>query len=235
VTITKSISIEATEGMAGILAAGTNGIVVNAGATDVVVLRGLTFNGYGTGLKGLQVISAGKVIVEDCFFSQFTPRGISIEPSSSDVQVYISRTRIQSNTSNGVVVVPTIPYKAQVMLDNVSITNNTNFGLSVTAGAAVVVRNSAINSNAVGTEYSNIRADASGGATTVDLDNVTVNGAPTGILALGGATVRVNNTTITGNTTGLTAVGGAQILSFGNNRLVGNGVDGAFSGTLALQ
>ena len=43
VTIIKAITIAQEEGVgeAGILVAGTNGITVNAGANDVVVLRGL--------------------------------------------------------------------------------------------------------------------------------------------------------------------------------------------------
>ena len=46
VTITKSISIVNDDsGEAGILASGTNGIIVNAAATDVVVLRGLVIDG----------------------------------------------------------------------------------------------------------------------------------------------------------------------------------------------
>jgi hypothetical protein len=51
---------------------------------------------------------------------------------------------------------------------------------------------------------------------------------------VGGATVRVNNSSITGNTTGLSLLSGAQILSFGNNRLSGNGSDGAFSNLIPL-
>src|SRR5450631_3825939 len=43
VTITKAISIEADGVIAGVLVTGTNGIVVAAGPTDTVVLRGLTF------------------------------------------------------------------------------------------------------------------------------------------------------------------------------------------------
>src|ERR1700674_3515576 len=42
-TITKSITIDAEGVIAGVLVSGTNGIVVSAGATDVVVIRGLTF------------------------------------------------------------------------------------------------------------------------------------------------------------------------------------------------
>jgi hypothetical protein len=41
VTITKSIKIRADHVEAGVLVSGTNGIVVNAGANDIVVLEGL--------------------------------------------------------------------------------------------------------------------------------------------------------------------------------------------------
>jgi Right handed beta helix region len=234
VTITKSISIEATEGIAGVLVSGTNGINISAGPTDTVVLRGLTINGLGSGLKGIAVMSAGTVIIEDCFITEFTPRGISIEPTSGNVQVFISNTKIQANTSNGITVVPTIPYVANVTLDNVSIVDNVNFGLSVHAGGSVVVRNSSIAENAAGTPYTNVTVDATGGAASVLLDNVNISGGPTGILAAAGATVRVNNSSITGNTTGVSTLSGAQILSFGNNRLSGNGSDGAFSGVIPL-
>src|SRR5881296_1387534 len=49
VTITKSISIEAVGVIAGVLVSGTNAIVINALPTDVIVLRGLTIEGLGTG------------------------------------------------------------------------------------------------------------------------------------------------------------------------------------------
>jgi hypothetical protein len=49
VTITKAITIDATGALGGVFAAGTNGIVINAGATDRVVLRGLSVNGASTG------------------------------------------------------------------------------------------------------------------------------------------------------------------------------------------
>eukprot|EP01037_Dinobryon_pediforme_P035428 gene35428-41808_t len=45
VTITKSITLRAVGVEAGILVAGTNGIVINAAATDKVVLEGLDFEG----------------------------------------------------------------------------------------------------------------------------------------------------------------------------------------------
>src|SRR5437870_8198838 len=48
-TITKSITIDGGigSGWASILAAGTNGIIVNASSTSVVTLRNLSINGAG--------------------------------------------------------------------------------------------------------------------------------------------------------------------------------------------
>ena len=52
VTITKAMSILCDAGEAGVLVSGTNGIVVAAGAADVVYLKGLDIDGIGTGLNG---------------------------------------------------------------------------------------------------------------------------------------------------------------------------------------
>ncbi len=235
-TITKSISIEADGLVAGVLVSGTNGFTISAGATDVVVLRGLTFDGLGSGIKGIAVLGAAKVIVEDCYIKGFNLRGISVEPTASNTQVFVSRTKIQGNTKNGVFVGPTPGFLAQVTLDDVSMVENSNWGLTVTAGSSIVVRNSTIGDNAQGSPtLGNIRADGTGGAADVLLDNVVISGAPNGIVAAAGATVRVNNSSIADNSLGLSASGGAQIVSFGNNRLSGNTSDGAFSSTVVLQ
>src|SRR5882762_8950790 len=50
VTITKSITISSEGFEAGVLVSGTNGIIVNAAATDTIILRGLDIEGLGTGL-----------------------------------------------------------------------------------------------------------------------------------------------------------------------------------------
>src|SRR6266481_3712094 len=64
-TITKSIAIDCTETFGGVLAAGTNGINVN-GAGVVAILRGLSIEGVGTGLIGVNVTQAAAVHVEKC-------------------------------------------------------------------------------------------------------------------------------------------------------------------------
>src|ERR687886_1417639 len=45
VTITKAITIDGDGTLAGILAASVNGVIVNAGVNDVVVIRSISING----------------------------------------------------------------------------------------------------------------------------------------------------------------------------------------------
>ncbi len=49
-----------------------------------------------------------------------------------------------------------------------------------------------------------------------------------------GRLVRIGASTITDNGTGLVQSGGGQILSFGNNMLTGNGIDGAPNALIGL-
>jgi hypothetical protein len=68
-TITKSITIDCNNVEAGVLVSGTNGFVVNAASTDIIVIRGLDFEGLGPAalsLNGIKVLTAAAVHVEDC-------------------------------------------------------------------------------------------------------------------------------------------------------------------------
>src|SRR5207247_1230496 len=69
VTITKAITIDGHAAFGGVLVSGTNGIIVSAGATDVVILRGLTFTGLGTGLSAINFTTAQALHVEDSTIS----------------------------------------------------------------------------------------------------------------------------------------------------------------------
>jgi len=82
VTITKAIAIYCDGVVAGVLAPGSNGIIVNAGAADRVILSGLDINGANTGVTGIKVIKAGSVLVRDTIiygFNADASRGISVE------------------------------------------------------------------------------------------------------------------------------------------------------------
>jgi hypothetical protein len=68
-TITKSITLDGGGQVALTLVAGTNGIVIQAGASDVVILRNLRINGIsGTGnggINGIQFISGKLLVIEN--------------------------------------------------------------------------------------------------------------------------------------------------------------------------
>src|SRR5882757_7571496 len=53
VTITKAIMIDCSETEGGLLVSGVNGVIVNAGAADVVVLRGIDILGTASAPNGI--------------------------------------------------------------------------------------------------------------------------------------------------------------------------------------
>src|SRR5438874_10111731 len=61
VTITKAITIDGGGGqVASVLVSGTNGIIVDAGSSDVVILRNLRINGLSeAGLNGVEYLAGG--------------------------------------------------------------------------------------------------------------------------------------------------------------------------------
>lgn len=78
VTITKSLTISCETGTAGVLVSGTNGIVINAPAPSAVLLKGLDFEGLGTGLNGVTILSATKVFIQNCSIRNFTQNGVNV-------------------------------------------------------------------------------------------------------------------------------------------------------------
>src|SRR5216684_3572308 len=97
-TITKSITIDCTETFGGVLAAGTNGINVN-GAGVVAILRGLSIEGVGTGLIGVNITQAAAVHVEKCKifgFATGTAQGIR-HVSSNGGGLFVTDTVISEN------------------------------------------------------------------------------------------------------------------------------------------
>jgi hypothetical protein len=96
VTITKSITIRCDHVDAGVLVSGTNGIVVNVGANDVVVLDGLELEGLGTGLNGVQIIGAGSTVIRRSLIHHFSGNGVNLV-GASGAKVLIQDSVISNN------------------------------------------------------------------------------------------------------------------------------------------
>lgn len=206
VTITKSISIEAVGVMAGVLAAGTSGIIVNAGANDVVVLRGLTIEGVGSGLFGIKFLAGGALHVENCTINGFTQGGIDFG-SSTPSDLFVKDTYIRDNIGVGIFLHPTAAVAASI--DGVRLERNSN-GLFVQDGSNVTVRNSI----AAGNVNNGFSVVAAAGSAELNIENSVATGNDkAGVFASGAlATARISNTMITANLAGL-KIAGAPILS----------------------
>lgn len=143
VTITKAISIICSDVEAGVLVSGTNGIVVNAGAADRVILQGLDIEGLGgTSINGVNILQAGTVIIRDTDIRGFfaaTSAGVQVN-SASKVRVIIEDTMIAS-TLNGVRIASANGLTS-ARLTNVLILNSTNAGIQVnTTGNVATISN----------------------------------------------------------------------------------------------
>jgi hypothetical protein len=233
VTITKSISIINEGSSGGILAAGTTGVIVNAGASDVVVLRGLDIMGAGTGLAGVRFLAGGALFVESCTIHGFTGKAIEATPSTA-AQLFVKDTVIRHNVgtnAGGILLARTGTGSVVATLERVRLERN-RFGVRAEDGARATVRDSVAASN----NTNGYIAVSTAAAATLTLENsLATDNVNNGISAQGTlATIRIGNMVVTGNGTGLNASGGS-IVSFGNNRVAGNGTDGSPTVTVAQR
>lgn len=243
VTITKAITIYCDDVEAGVLVSGTNAIVVNAPTTAAVVLRGLDIEGLGTGLNGVRFLAGGSLHVDDCLIRNFSSasggNGIAFVPSNS-AKLLVTNTRLWRNAVGvvgaGILIAPTGGASAEVVVENVVSSNNNNgiHANSATSGAiSVAIDNSVFSLNT----GNGIAATGGVGSINILVDGTTSSDNAAAGLTASGATaiIRLSDSNVTGNANGLTTASSGQILSFVNNRIRGNTVDGAPTGTLAQQ
>lgn len=221
VTITKAITINARATMGGVLTSGASGIIVNAGANDVVYLRGLDIVGVGIGtdLNGISFLAGGALHVEDCNIYGFDLSGINFAPSGASA-LYVNGSTLRNNRQRAIHVHPGVAGDAIVSITNVLMVGNEQ-GLRVEDAATVVVRNSTASGN--GFAGYNVTSSARPAILTLDSSAANGNGGA-GVRANGPlSTVRIHTSTVVDNgDVGLASVGGGNIVSFGNNRVVGN-------------
>ena len=214
VTITKSITISSEGFEAGVLVSGTNGVVINALSTDVVVLRGLDFEGLGTGLDGIKVLgSLGALHVEKCTINAFrgtNGSGIEIATTSGTTQVYIKDTIVRDNGQGvgGGIFINTAGGSVKASIDNVRVENNL-FGLKVNGSTSSA---SVQHSVAAGNTAAGFSGAVSGAVLNIERSMATNNG--TGVVCAAGSTVRIANMLISGNTSAVTP---GNCFSFRNN------------------
>jgi hypothetical protein len=233
-TITKCISIEADGVIAGVLVSGTNGFIISAGAGDNIMIRGLTFDGLGTGLAGIKINTAGRVKIENCFINDFTGFGIDFEPTNAGAALFVENTEIRNtgnfslNTGGAILVAPSPVSGVFGTLNNVGMVGNVQ-GLRVQDGGQVMVKSGEAAGNKF-SGYSVVTTGATAGTLFLDHSFASSNGS-NGFQANGSAaTGRMTDSSFTNNGTGISVVNSALMQSITNNMITGNTTD--ISGTI---
>lgn len=235
VTITKSITIDGAGTHASVLNPDTTGIVID-GADVVVTLRNLSIQGAGRGACGIKLLNGAVLNIENCVIAGQTGRAIEVV-SGQNAKVYIKDTIIRGNNDaekgGGIVIAPADSFSVAAQLDNVRMEGNL-FGLMVRDRVTATVRNS----TATGNSAEGFVAMGSG-PVSLTLENCLAAGNGTfgvrNASRVAGAVIRLSNVTVVDNHTGLEAEGSSIILSFGNNRIADNAVDGGPTATLPLR
>ncbi len=219
VTITKAISIVADGSEGGILSAGTHAVVVNAGVNDVVTLRGLVINGAGTGLNGIRYLAGKELHVERCSIEGVTGDGIDVSLATNGLlhlrDVSMSRVAVAGvdlSSTTGV---------ASAVIDRLHMTGG-QYGVRVGLRSLATVRDCLVSATTV------TAVKVEGGArepqSIATLEGCSLIGNAEAVeVGPGLAVVRLAGNLITDNTVGLSHVAGS-LLSFGDNRIHGNGV-----------
>ncbi len=229
VTITKSITIDGTGTLAGILASLTTGVIINVNAataaTDVVTLRGLTINGACNGIRGVLVTNAmpKAVNIEDCVIFRFANEGVRwATTTGTSGRLNIRNSVIRDNTGDAVF--------ASAAAGQVKGTfeNSSFIGSGNGVHAAINSRLTADQCQFSGNSSNGILADGSVGVMRVSNSAIHNNGT-NGVNASSGV-VGINSCDIYNNL-GTGASGGAAIETYGNNRIFANGTDGCASCT----
>jgi hypothetical protein len=229
VTITKSITINGTGTLAGILASFVNGVIVSAGANDTVILRDISINGAGNGLTGIRYLSAGTLMVDHCSIYGFKgspgrgiDAGLSATGNLKVVDTVIENVledAIRMTTSSGLLIAD---------IDNIRIMNCGQTAVHAGDNVRGAITHSRIN------RALNTGVLIGGGNSEVNIDESSISFCSFGLKSNAGSTLRVSNTLIGNNSVGLSLNGGA-IVSLSGNSVTGNGFPGPFTSTSPKQ
>lgn len=150
VVISQSVTITGVEG------ASANGISVNAGASDVVAISTLTFDGHKTAARGLAVLKVGSLNVRNCVIRNFTEDGIFIAPQTGTTFFRLTDVESSDNGANGFYFNAINSAVSNGVLDRVRLHHNVAYGLNATRASnsatlnLVVTDSEATNNNSIG-------------------------------------------------------------------------------------
>lgn len=230
VTITKAITIDGGGGqVASVLVSGTNGIVVQAGPSDTVILRNLRVNGIGTGINGIRFLAGKALNIENDYIFGFTTNGIDVALNQgTQAFVFVKDSVVKNCGGDGIALTNAVSPAVRVTIERSSFVECGN-GLHAKSNSFVEARNGdfALNSN------NGIFCDGASALSIVSVWASVINGnSGSGVRAgnagntgVSGVTIAQNQINRNSGTGALVSTNGA-INTFSNNSILGNGTDG---------
>jgi hypothetical protein len=166
-------------------------------------------------------------------------------PNGAGATLHVSDSVFYNNAGHGIRIRPTGSGFANVHMRNVKFERNGN-GLFIDGSASTVGVNVSVTGGVFAENSANgIGAFSTPGAASIAVsvkDAQITGNIGNGLAVLtsvasgaGSVTVTVGGSLISGNVTGVSASGAGQIRTFGNNQLLFNGNNGAFTGSIGLQ
>jgi parallel beta helix pectate lyase-like protein len=255
-TISQPVSIIAPPGVYGGISVFTGvGLTIAAGGGNVT-LRGLTINSVNpAATTGISFLAGTALYVDQVVVTNFPTAGLSASVGASS-SVFVTNSQFNDNGTGAAFTASA--GTLTVSIDNSLFARNTT-GASFGDGTAGTVHGSTLNGGTTGISVApptsaktatievrdctiadnsgvGVNATQAGAASPLNLVSVVssqVSGNATGVLVTGAnSTAYVSDSTITRNATGVNPASSGTIVSGGDNRLVNNVSDGAFSSTV---
>jgi hypothetical protein len=224
VTITKSITIDCSGTIGGVLTSAGSGMLIN-GANVVVNIRNVIIDGAGFGANGIRVLNAGAVNIDGVVIENFTGSGASgngiiVDANAANTRVTVSNTHIVNVAGNGILTAPTGVGAVVLNVDNTQITGPGVNGIDVRNGTNGMVNRTTI----VGWTGAGMLLEQS--TATVYMSNSLVahngNGIQNGLGAGQAPNTILYGNVITSNSINGLLINGGLIFTYGNNGIRGN-------------
>ncbi len=213
VTITKAITIDCGDVTGGPLApALSSGFIVNATASDRVVLRNVNVQGAGVGFNGVRFLGGLHLTLENMKIANLGTVAIDVNKTASGNlyvrNVYITNVpkAIRLFTSAGTV---------NAQINNTRIDSASTSGLEVASGSTTAsISNSVIMNSGT--------ALITTGGGFINADNNTFAKNTTGVNAsVAGSSIRITRNAFQDNGTAVTFAGGGTVSTAGSNTVIG--------------
>jgi hypothetical protein len=227
VTITKSITLNGEGTLAGIQNSTFNGIIINAQATDNIILRNLSINATSNGLDGIRILAAKTVTIENCTIAGQS-NGIDIAAGAA-IHVILNNSQIKNCAGSGILS-DTSAGTAKVTIKNSTI-SNCLIGIDAKRNSRLAMIDSTLATNGTG-----LIVEGTGGTSTAMLEHCQVSNNTGVAIQAGSASatntsvVRISNNIINNNSGAAFSLQmNGSVETFVNNKVVGNNPDGCAS------